>query len=52
MKSKIILRLRDMLTYIDMRSNTKQHVQRCTRVNRVEGGREKTENQRWPSDIE
>jgi hypothetical protein len=38
--------LRDLFTYIDMKSNTKQHVQRCTRVNRVDGGREKTENQR------
>ncbi len=32
--------------YIDIKSRTKQHVQRCVRVNRVDGGREKTENQR------
>jgi hypothetical protein len=46
MKSKNDLELNEVFIYIDIKSSTKQHVQRCTRVNRVDGGREKTENQR------
>ncbi len=46
MKSKNDFELKEVFIYIDIKSRTKQHVQRCTRVNRVDGGREKTENQR------
>jgi len=45
-KKKIIYYKKKSFTYIDIKSRTKQHVQRCVRVNRVDGGREKTENQR------
>lgn len=41
-----------MDSYMDIISRTKQQVQRCVRVNRVDGGREKTENHKWPSDME
>lgn len=43
---KTCLNRKETVTYMDIMSRTKQQVQRCVRVNRVDGGREKTENHR------
>jgi hypothetical protein len=39
-----------ILRNIEIKNKTKQQVHRCTRVNLFEGGREKIENHKWPSE--